>query len=166
MIAWLSAAALHGTVPRDPSAPGAPSLPVLALLSVGRPSTGASMAWCGTVLHHANAPEPDAQTVLSGISASIALDPSFRPPTTHGALLLRRLGRPDLAEQVLQAGSRQFPRDPWFPWARAMIAWVDRGDRSTAAAWMQQAAELTCPGCPSEATLHGRAAASLRGSAP
>lgn len=119
---WGSAAVLHGVVPREPVALEVPSAPVLAALTAGRTTTGATLAWSATVLHAGNVRAPDAAAVRAGIDTALALDPGLRPPAAQGALILHRLGRDDLAIEVLDAGIARWPDEAWFPWARGMIA--------------------------------------------
>jgi hypothetical protein len=153
--AWLTAAALHGTVPREPVGLEPPSLPVLAGLSGGHRTAAAAAAWSATVVHYANT-TPQPETLESGILTAIALDPTLQPPMSNGATLLRYAGGADRVAPILEAGHANFPNDPWFPWALAMHHWRDRNDPATAADWLDRAADLD----PSP--VYGAAAASLR----
>lgn len=146
--AWGLAAVIHGQVQRPPTSLEVPPAPVLAGITAGRHTTAGTLAWCATVVHAANAPEPSAEAVWAGVSTATTLDGGARAPVAHGALLLRRLGRPDLAERALDAGMARFPHEPWFPWARGMVAWIDRDDPDAARPWLQRAEALSTPGAP------------------
>lgn len=164
-LAWLTAAALHALVPRDAPLVQPPSPAVWLGLSVGRTTTAAHASWSAAVLHRAVADRPDPMAFADAAHAAFALDPGLRPPAAHGALMLRELGRHDLAEDLLDRAMERWPDDPWFPWLRGMIAWVDRSDRAGAAGWLERASRVGCPSCAAD-DVHGRAARGLREGAP
>ncbi|MCB9777785.1 MAG: hypothetical protein H6742_04415 [Alphaproteobacteria bacterium] len=145
----------HSDVPRRVAQGGlagrvTPDPRLLRVAAMGQPTLLADLMWTRAVLNFAElsdrATEQDGLWVRSMVESTAALDPTWRTVYFYGGSLLRVMDDSAGSNQIFEAGAAALPDDPYFPFSRAMNAYLYDNDVQTARIWMERAASL--PGAP------------------
>lgn len=109
------AAAIVRTVAPAAESPRAPtaSAGIWRALSLGHPTTAATLQWIRIVQHH-TLPPPDATWLPAALHPIGALDPRWTTPWAYGALMARSHGDPATARAILREARALHPDTPWF----------------------------------------------------
>jgi hypothetical protein len=108
------------------------------VLAGGVQQRAATALWWSLCTEWVRADALDPELTLHRLHHIHRLDPTFRAPWIYGGLMLQAQGDGPSAVPVLEAASRHFPDDPWFP-AALGVQLQGQGELDDARRWLLEA---------------------------